>query len=329
MITAPTGLLLLTALAAPASWQDPSKHRVQLVAVDEGVRLEVLDWGGSGRPVVLLAGSGHTAHVFDDFAPRLTGFCRVYGITRRGYGASSQPTTGYDDQRLADDVLRVLDSLGIEAPVLVGHSMAGGELTTLGSQRSGRLAGLVYLDALGDPRDFPAGDPEYRALFGKLPAALREPPAPDRASFGAYRESQLRSGHGAFPEAELRQILEANADGSVGRHKTPRSIHEAIGAGQRKRDYSKIRVPVLALFEYPRPTHDVPGAAYRPKDEQERAAVVAFSSATAAYVDRWTKNLESGVPRARVVDLPGAGHYVFLTREAEVIRELRAFLAGL
>ena len=41
---------------APASWRDPSKHRVQFVTVEDGVRLEVWDWGGTGRPVVLLAG---------------------------------------------------------------------------------------------------------------------------------------------------------------------------------------------------------------------------------------------------------------------------------
>jgi non-heme chloroperoxidase len=33
------------------------------------VNLEVLDWGGSGRPLVLLAGLGNTAHIFDKFAP--------------------------------------------------------------------------------------------------------------------------------------------------------------------------------------------------------------------------------------------------------------------
>ena len=109
----------------------------------------------------------------------------VYGVTRRGYGASSRPSSGYDDQRLADDVLRVLDSVRIDAPVLVGHSMAGGELTTLGHQHSDRLAGLVYLDALGDPRDFPASDPAYMALFQKLPAPMRNPPSLDNTSYGA------------------------------------------------------------------------------------------------------------------------------------------------
>ena len=46
-----------------ASWHDPSKHTVQVVTVEDGVRLELLDWGGSGRSIVLLAGSGDTAHV--------------------------------------------------------------------------------------------------------------------------------------------------------------------------------------------------------------------------------------------------------------------------
>jgi len=43
----------------------PSKHKIQFVNVEDGVRLEVPDWGGSGRPIVLLAGLGFTAHVFD------------------------------------------------------------------------------------------------------------------------------------------------------------------------------------------------------------------------------------------------------------------------
>ena len=71
-------LILLTSqigLAQTESdWHDPSKHRVQLVTVEKGIRLEVLDWGGSGRPVVLLAGLGFTAHVFDGFAEKLDEF---------------------------------------------------------------------------------------------------------------------------------------------------------------------------------------------------------------------------------------------------------------
>jgi non-heme chloroperoxidase len=330
--------VVLMCFMAPVSarqsvtWKDPSKHRVEFVTVQNGVRLEVLDWGGSGRPVVLLAGSGSTAHVFDDFAPKLTSCCHVYGVTRRGYGASSQPASGYDDQRLADDVLQVLNALKIDRPVLVGHSMAGGELTTLGNQHSARLAGLVYLDGLGDPTDWPASDPGYMALFNKLPAAMLKPPPSEEElrSFSAYRAWQMRTEKFAFPESELRNTFVTNPDGTMGRFKTPRSIHEAIGAGQKKRDYSNIQVPVLAFYEFPRSAGDkLRPDDYQPKNADERAAIDAFGSATAAYVERWRKNLQRGVPGARVVDLPGAGHFVFLTREADVLRGLQDFVAGL
>src|SRR5436190_17070480 len=72
------------------AWRDATKHTVQFVMVDKGVRLELLDWGGTGRPVLLLTGSGHTAHVYDEFAPQLIDCCHVYGITRRGYGESTR-----------------------------------------------------------------------------------------------------------------------------------------------------------------------------------------------------------------------------------------------
>ena len=126
----------------------------------------------------------------------------------------------------------MLDSAGIDAPVLVGHSMAGGELTTLGNQK--------------------------------------------------------------------------------------------------KRDYSSIRVPVLALFEFPR-SADAPLRADdpQPRNEEERATLTAVAIATKAYMDRWVDNLKRSVPDARLVDLPGAGHYVFITREADVLRELKAFVENL
>ena len=65
-----TATLAVGATAMP-EWQDPSRHKVEFVAVDDGVRLEVLDWGGSGKPVVLLPGLRFTSHVFDGFAKKL------------------------------------------------------------------------------------------------------------------------------------------------------------------------------------------------------------------------------------------------------------------
>ena len=74
-----------------------------------------------------------------------------------------------------------------------------------------------------------------------------------------------------------------------------------------------------------------PGAkpAYEPKDAQERAAIEAHAVALAAYFNRWKKNLQNAAAGVRIVDLPGAEHFVFFTREADVLREVRAFVAGL
>ena len=100
--------------------------------MDSSVRLEVLDWGSSGRPIVLL-GCYLTAHLYDDFAPKLTDRFHVYGITRRGIGASDKPPSGYSVQRSADDVLEVLDRLKMNKPILVGYSCGGQVLSMLGS----------------------------------------------------------------------------------------------------------------------------------------------------------------------------------------------------
>ncbi|HEY4129594.1 MAG TPA: alpha/beta fold hydrolase, partial [Gemmatimonadaceae bacterium] len=74
---------------------------------------------------MFLAGLGDNAHVFDRFAPKLTDRYHVYGITRRGFPPSSIAKSGYLSDSLADDMLAVIDSLHLDHPVLIGHSIAG------------------------------------------------------------------------------------------------------------------------------------------------------------------------------------------------------------
>ncbi|MCI0349145.1 MAG: alpha/beta hydrolase [Acidobacteriales bacterium] len=215
-------------------WRDPSKHKLQFVTVQDGVRLEVLDWGGSGRPLVLLAGNGLSAHVYDGFAEKLAGPYHVYGITRRGMGASTHAESGYDENRLADDVLHVIDSLQLTKPVLVGHSKAGGEMTVLASQHPDRLGGLVYMDAARDVYD----DSE---LLKRAEAAGWKRPQPSPAevkSFSAYHDWQMRTLGYALPESELRSVFNTNPDGSMGPHKTAGCVFEQLFAGTFKKDYS-------------------------------------------------------------------------------------------
>ncbi len=300
------------------------------MTVERDVALEVLDWGGSGRPVVLLAGSGNTAHSFDEFALKLQDCCRVYGITRRGYGASTRPASGYDDQRLADDVFQVITRVRISAPVLIGHSMAGGEMTTVGRQHSDRLSGLVYLDALGDLEDDPPADKEWAELQRRLPPGLNpKPDCPpvDRSSFAAYRRTRACTMGFAFPESELRNGFDAVGD-AVGEFKTPAWVSRAIGQAQVfRRDYSNIRVPVLALMNGAMTTEELLQATgYQPKDDEERQLIDKFIARSRIVFGRFTDKLKRHVPDARVIWYPGAGHYIHMTREADVLAEIQSFI---
>jgi non-heme chloroperoxidase len=320
-------VLMVLAPGCAQGWHDPSKHNVQFVTVDDGVRLEVLNWGGSGRPVVLLAGLGTTAHVFDGFAEKLTESYHVYGITRRGYGASSRTPSGYSEQRRAEDDLRIIDALKLVKPVMAGHSVAGDELSQLGIHHYDRIGGLVYLDALNDATD---DYTEYIALCRKLPKTMQTAPSPsasDLKSFRAYRDWRAASGNVAFPESELRSEFAQSSGGSVGPYKTPEDVPAAIIAGREKHDYSQIRVPVLVLVGFPK-TPDEQMQEYHVTDEGERTIVEAVYGMYVGMTRHRIDRINRAAGGARVVELWGGDHYVFLSNPDDVLREIRVFSAS-
>ncbi len=262
----------------PPAWKHPSPHITQFVTVDKNVRLEVLDWGGSGRPLVLLAGGGDTAHVFDDFAPKLTASFHVYGITRRGFGESGFSPEGYGADRLGDDVLAVLDSLKLIRPVLVGHSLGGEELSSL---------------------------------------------ATSLASFAALQQACLHALGFTYPEGELRQQYSTTPEGRVGKQ---REFPGDAVMRQGMKKYANIPVPALVIFAIP---HSLAKWVNDSTDPKVREAAKAFSAADLVLTTRQAKAFEDGVPTAHVVRLPGADHYVYLSNEVDVLREMKSFLSTL
>jgi non-heme chloroperoxidase len=333
LVIAIAGLCVLTSSArnatAPeaATWQDPSPHHTTFVTVDNGVKLEVLDWGGSGRAVVLLAGY-QTAHEYDDIAPKLTAFCHVYGITRRGFGASSRPHSGYTAQRSAEDVLQILDALKLDHPVLAGHSFGGEDLFTIAAQHSTLAAGLVFLDSADDPTLPSSAYGLAEVDTKRLPASMTTEPQPDYSSFQAFRESQLKA-HGVMePEAELRQRYPVNSDGSIREDSTPKWVRDAIFAGIQKPRYSSIQAPVLAILALPLPL-DEQFKKYQPKTADERAAMEQKYAVGEAFTKRTVHDLKAGDPNAQIVTLPGASTYVFLSNENDTVHQMRLFVAGL
>lgn len=267
------------------------RPRVQFIEVERDVRLEVLDWGGSGRAIVLLAGGGDTARVYDQLAPKLTSEYHVFGITRRGFGASSRPKTGYTAESLANDVLGVLDALKLGRPVLVGHSVAGEELSSIGARRPSRISALIYLDAAWDRTYVPPQDKRKTGEQGDFDkVGIHDQPKPDPTRFD--------------PE-------------------------DAIRAGVQKPDYARITVPALALYAAPRTWKEMMPDAPDFKDPEQLSAAEKVVAQMAKIRKHMADEFRSGVAKSRVVEIPGASHYLFRTNEADVLREMLGFLRSL
>jgi pimeloyl-ACP methyl ester carboxylesterase len=313
-------LTLFLPLSAAAQTNTPAAN-VQFVTVDHDVRLEVLDWGGTGRPLIFLAGLGNDAHVFDKFAPKFTANYHVFGITRRGFGASSKPspTNGnYSANRLGDDVLAVIDALKLDRPVLAGHSIAGEELSSIGSRHPEKVSGLIYLDAA-------MGYAYYSRSSGWIVLDYLDlKQRMDQFQDGAmqnpkqFMEDFLASVSRFEKELQKMSKEEANAPAPPSPLPSRPPIIGAIQFGEQK--YSEIHGPILAIFACP---HNFDFAA---KDPNAKAEMVAND------LSRCTPQADAfaaGVPSAHVVRLPNADHYVFRSNEAEVIREMNTFLEKL
>jgi pimeloyl-ACP methyl ester carboxylesterase len=114
---------------------------------------------GAGQPVVLIHGYPLSGRAWDKQVPvLLEAGHRVITYDRRGFGKSSQPTTGYDYDTFAADLNTLLERLDLHEAVLVGHSMGTGEVTRyLGRYGSARVAKGVLVSPI-PPYLLQAGD---------------------------------------------------------------------------------------------------------------------------------------------------------------------------
>jgi pimeloyl-ACP methyl ester carboxylesterase len=295
---------------------------VKFVTVAPGVKLEVLDWGGSGEVMVLLTGLGDNAHVYDYFAFQFTDFFHVIGITRRGWLPSSQPKSGYDVETRAADDIKVLDALGIKKAVFVGHSIAGSELSKIAVKYPSYVDKLVYLDA-----------EDLSERFNRFP----EIPLPsytdaDYKSLFTYQAAVARQQGLREPIPAVCLIFEFDKDGMITAESTPESIRPQIDAGVRApanppTDWAEIKVPRLGIFAPPTIESKLPWYPYLSAADQ-----AVFDERLPFYLHWFSdvinlfKEEHPGSPTPVVYLLPGAPHYVYINNEAEVVLQMREFL---
>ncbi len=271
---------------------------VRMIAVAPDVRLEVDDWGGTGAPMVFLGGMGMEADQYRPFASRFRDAHHVYGINRRGSGASSAPANGYDAATRAHDIVVVLDSLHIDKAILVGHSFGGDELSKVGVAYASRVRALIYLEAY-----------DYRR---RRPSSM--PPLPPQAR-NAWKSSADRSNRLAT-DSSGRATVRLNSDSMK-------------LAGAEAADYSKIMMPALAIYaDHATTAAQLFGADYERFDARNKTMARRYADADAELFKEVQDRFRADVRRGTVLIIRGADHLIYESNPDEVEHAMRVFMAS-
>jgi pimeloyl-ACP methyl ester carboxylesterase len=255
-------------------------------------KLNYLDWGGNGPPLVMIHGIGDNPHVFDDLAGLLHDRFRIVAYARRGHGLSDS-TGPFDAATLTEDLRQLLDHLGIQRASLVGWSMGGNEITAFAGRYPERVGKLVYLDA-----GYDWSAPEFLTPFLEV-AGVNSPGAADMQSLDAYRKWYHAAWFGDIPwsnglESYLRDSAQPDADGKLHLKPTDEAWPALFATvGNWQRDYTKVQAPALALYAtvfFPLDRSD-PALVQKLRDF-EQSTVVPFRRASMERIQRELRNVK-------------------------------------
>jgi pimeloyl-ACP methyl ester carboxylesterase len=256
-----------------------------VVASDTGDRLHFLDWGGDGRPgIVLVHGLSSTAWSWSPVARRLAAERRVVAMDLRGHGLSDAPTGRYEPELLASDVIAVAEgsgALGADGVVLAGHGFGGIVAAWAAVALGERCARLVLVDG---------GWEDIKATSGMEPdeflRGLDEPPEVLRsmAAFLADRVGFDPATWDTDQETAARETVVETPAGRV----VPATRPHALAAC------------VEAMFEY-RPAIVLAAV---------RAPIVAFAATPPPP--------NPGLPRIDLIVIPAVGHNLMRYRPDDV-----------
>ncbi len=312
------------------------------VELSDTVNLELRDWrslhqsgASNDLPLVLLTGLGNTAAVYDDLAPLLAPRHPLVAITRRGFGGSSAPATGYDVATRVEDLRLALDRLGLQRIVLVGHSIAGDELTAFAGRYPQRVAGLVYLDAALNRFAMSRANPAHacmEALREQVQATL--PPDLFLRPEGAEPRPRSHEALAALmameippvPQAELYAYSSWIPGGGVFVPTSAIRANEALlqGTERYRPNYHPLRMPLLALYAGQSPLDRVLPSI--PAAQLSRARACGQANA------RWLQSagpddLRSQRPDATITIWPDASHYLFLEHPQRTADAIQGFVS--
>jgi len=173
-------------------------HEVRSVALPTGVTLKYVEQGDpSGVPLLLLPGMCDTWRSFGLLLPHLPESIRAFAITQRGHGDSSKPDSGYRYRDFAADAAALIDTLGLGAAVVLGHSSGSTNGLYVAVDHPDAVLGLVLVAGDYDV----AGNPAVREFWEDTVSQMEDPVDP-----GFVREVQ-ESAAGDVPAQFLEGLI--------------------------------------------------------------------------------------------------------------------------
>lgn len=207
----------------------------------DGRRLEVTDAGSGPVAVVFESGMGGGLASWGTVAPLVAPHARTVTYSRSGFGSSDPDPRPRDVARAAADLVDLLDVLGIDRAVLVGHSYGGPIIRQVAADAPGRVAGLVLVDATDEGCElfFCADLRRASAAFATV--------APLLGATGLGRSVVKRLAAAAPPDVQRRVVAESGS--SQGFRTWAREVATATADLERLRDdpLPRVTVPLTVI----------------------------------------------------------------------------------
>ncbi|MGB2862238.1 MAG: alpha/beta hydrolase [Sedimentisphaerales bacterium] len=266
-----------------ANWESAS-------VMSNGIRIHYWRTGGVGKPVMIMA-HGITDYGLNwaSLAAKFQADYDVIMYDARGHGFSSKPEGPYDLATHVEDLVGLIKALGINKPILIGHSMGSGTVA---------LAGATYPDL---PRAIIMEDPAIAEMLKFLTEVnipewkklIEADKAMGKQKLMKLARSRRHPGWSDFEYdhwAEAKLLVSSNVV----------DVIRGEGLGKPDKIYTKIMVPTLIL------------KADADKDNRQKHLKVAEL-----------------LPNGKLVHIDGATHLVRQDKPAETERQIRIFLDGL
>jgi N-formylmaleamate deformylase len=212
-----------------------------------GLNHHVLDYGGSGPALLVVPGITSPAITWDFIAQPLSADAHVLVLDVRGRGLSDHPVTGYSLADYAADAAGVIGALGLERPILLGHSMGARIAAATAYENPGLTGPLVLVDP---PLSGPNRGP-YPTSWEAFKAQLRE-------SYRGTTAEEVGKHYPSWPEREreLRaRWLPTCAEGAIA------ATHRGFEVDDFFDHWPHLRAPLALIYGGASPVVTAEGAA--------------------------------------------------------------------